>query len=175
MRAYCGIIRDMWIQIILSILLAVVAVRVIMYAARHDLVPVLTPGEDFVVRMPRIYLLVGVVLFILAGSFVLSMIVWSSAEPMAVVGTAAVAVIGLWFVLRGAVWRIEVHRKYLIFVSVIGVKRLVHYEDIESARLGKKGLSLTTLIRTYKANAHAVYLEDFLQRLADERVPVYRD
>lgn len=165
----------MWIQIILSILLAVVAVRVLMYAAGHDPVPVLGEEEDFVVRMPRTYRLLGIVLFILAGSFVLSMIVWNSAELMPIIGTAAVAAVGLWFILRGAVWRVEVRGKYLILVSMFGVKHLVHYDDIETARVGNKGLSLTTLLRTYKISSNAIYFENLLSRLADNRVPIYRE
>lgn len=164
----------MWLQIVLSVLLAVVAVRVIMYAARHDLVPVVGPDEDFVVRMPRLYALIGIVLFILAGSFTLSMIVWNTLDVWAIAGTIAVGFAGMWFVLRGAVWRVEVHKKYLIFVSMFGVKRLVHYDDIETARLTAKGLAVTTLLKTYNVSPRAVYLENFMQKLADENVPVHR-
>lgn len=165
----------MWIQIVLSVLLAVVAVRVLVYAAKHELVPIIGPGEDFVVRMPRIFLLIGVVLLILAVGFTLSLIVWQNADAWAITGTAGVGVVGLWFILRGRVWKIEVKEKYMIFVSMLGVKRLVHYEDIESAHLSDKGLTLTTLLKTYKISVRAVYLENLLERLADNMVPVYRD
>lgn len=165
----------MWIQIILSILLAVVAVRVISYAARHELVPAIGPSEDFTVRMPRTYLLVGIVLLLLACSFTLSMIVWRAAEILPICGTVAVGLVGLWFVLTGGVWRIEVRRRYLIAVSALGVKRLVHYDDIETARVTAKGLILATPLKAFKVSLKAIYVEDLLHRLADEHVPVHRD
>lgn len=165
----------MWIQIVLSVLLAVVAVRVLVYAARHELVPVVGSGEDFVVRMPRIFLLVGIVLVILAVGFTLSLIVWQTTDVWAIAGTAAVGIVALWFILRGGVWKIEVKPKYMIFVSMVGVKRLVHYDDIGSAHLSSKGLTLTTLLKTYKISPRALYLENMLETLADNKVPVYRD
>lgn len=164
----------MWLQIVFSALLAIVAVRFVMFTSKSEMVRVLADGQDFSVRYPRLYLSIAVVLYLVMASVVLSLIVWSDPDILGIVAACALGAVGTIYLLRALVWRVEVRRDYLIFVSSLGVKRLVHYEDISSAQLESRSLEIRTPIKTFKMSARVIYLEDLLFALADHGVPVYR-
>lgn len=165
----------MWLQIVFSSLLAIVAIRFVVFTSRNEMVRALVAGEDFSVRYPRMYLSIAVVLYLVMASIVLSLIIWSTADVLGIAVAVALGLVGTAYLLRALVWRVDVQHEYLIFISSLGVKRLVHYEDISSARLGRRALEIRTPIKTFKASARVVYLEDLLFALADHGVPVYRE
>lgn len=165
----------MWLQIILSIILAAAALQFIIYAARHELVPVLSDRQNFTVHNPRVVLWTSIVLFALAGSFVLSMLIWHEWHPAGIAATGCLLAAGLYAWLLARVWRIEVKSGYLVCVSAFGVKRLVHYEDIKRATVSPARIVLDTPVKTFKMSAHVVYGEDLLTQLADHHVPIFRE
>lgn len=165
----------MWLQIILSIILAAAALQFILYAARHELVPVLKDRQNFVVRNPRVVLLISIVLFALAGSFVLSMLIWQEWNFAGLAATGALLAAGVYSWLLARVWHIEVRPEYLVCVSTLGVKRLVHFEDIESAVVSASRIVLHTPVKTFKMSSRVMYGEDLLSQLGTHHVPIYRD
>lgn len=146
-----------------------------LYAARQERVRAINWGEDFTVRYPRVYVWIAVVLFALTGSVVLSIIIWRDANVAGICISSILLTSAVVFLLRGLVWHIDVKDKYMICVSSVGTKRLVHYEDIEQARVTKKEIILITPVKTIKMSARVTYAEDMLQKLSDSHVPIYRD
>ncbi|MBD5559578.1 MAG: hypothetical protein HDQ87_04350 [Clostridia bacterium] len=165
----------MWLQIVLSIILAAAALQFVFYAARHELVPVLQDRQDFTVRYPRLTLWIAVVLLALAGSLLLSMLIWHSADAANILVSALLAAAAIYALLLALVWRIEVKDRYLTCVSAVGVKRLVHYEDIEGARITRYLLIIRTPVKTFRMTNQVIYGEDLLRMLADHHVPITRD
>lgn len=165
----------MWLQIVLSVLLAVVAIRFLMYISSHERVRALQENEDFSVRYPRSYLWISIVLYALASSVVLSLVIWQSTD---FAGIAAAVVLGgaatLYF-LRAQIWRIDVRSKYLIFVSLFGVKRLVHFDDIVSCTVYKRAIVVESLLKSFRISRQCIYTENFLDVLSLNHVPVHRD
>lgn len=166
--------RPMWTQIILSILLAAAAIQFLFYAAKQERVRIINWGEDFTVRYPRVYLWISVVLFALTGSLVLSMIIWHEANAAGIIISAALFAAAVFFLLRALIWHVDVRHKYMICVSTLGIKHLVHYEDIEEAVITKKDIVIKTPIKSFKMSSRVIYGEDMLQKLADAHVPIRR-
>lgn len=165
----------MWLQILLSTILAAAALQFVFYAARHELVPVLHDHTRFTVRYPRLTMWIAVVLLALAASFILSMIIWQSASILGILLSLLLLTPAVYALLLALVWRIEVREKHLICISALGVKRLVHYDDIEGACVTKYLLLLDTPIKTFRMSNRVLYAENMLQILSDHHVPVTRN
>lgn len=165
----------MWLQIILSTILAAAALQFVFFAARHELVPVLHDRRDFTVRYPRLALWIAIVLLALIGSLVLSMIIWHAVSVAGLVISSLLLGVAVYALLLGLVWRIEVRDKYLICVSAVGVKRIVHYDDIEGALVTKYLLIIRTPVKAFRMTNQVIYGENLLQMLADHHVPIRRD
>ena len=165
----------MWLQIVLSIVLAAAALQFVFYAARHELVPVLHNTRDFTVRYPRFTLWVAVVLLALTASLVLSMVIWQSISSGSIFISSLLLAAALYGLLLALVWRIDVNEKHLLCRSALGTKRLIHYEDIEAAVVTKHLVLLQTPIKTFRMSNQVLYVENMLQMLADHNVPITRD
>lgn len=164
----------MWLQIVLSLILAAAALQFVFYAARHELVPVLHDRRDFTVRYPRLALWIAVVLLALTASLVLSMIIWKSWSALSILISALLLSVALFALLLALVWRLEVREQYLISVSAIGIKRIIHYEDIEGAIVTRYMLTIRTPVKTLRMYNQVLYAEYLLQMLSDHNVPITR-
>lgn len=164
----------MWLQIILSTILAAAALQFVFYAARHELVPVLRNSRDFTVRYPRLALWIAVVLLALTGSIALSMIIWKALSAASLLISSVLLAVAIYALLLALVWRIQVREQSLICVSAFGVKRIVHYEDIEGAVVTKYMLIIRTPVKNFRMTNQVIYGENLLQMLADHHVPITR-
>lgn len=164
----------MWIQIVFSIILAAAALQFIFFAARHEMVPVLNAHEDFMVRYPRVVFWTALVLFALAASLVLSMIVWRRTDAFSILASALLLAVAIYALLLACVWRIDVKENYLICVSALAVKRIVHYDDIETTVITKYFISIKTPVKTFQMSNRVIYGENLLSRLAEHHVPIDR-
>lgn len=165
----------MWLQIVLSTILAAAALQFVFYAARHELVPVLHDRRDFTVRYPRLALWIAVVLLALTASVVLSMVIWQAVSVGSLLISSLLLAVAVYALLLALVWRIEVREKRLICVSAVGSKRIVHYEDIERAVVTKYLLIIQTPVKSFRMTNQVIYGENLLQMLADHHVPITRD
>ncbi len=162
------------IKIVLTVLLVLAAINFILYAAKNERVRVIEIEKDFIVRYPLVYRLICVVFFLLVLVLALNMLVWQQLQPVALMLTIVLGVLGCPFLLISLVWKIKVQEEYIIYVSMFGVKKQIYYKDISRAILTKSSLTLVTTLKIYHFSPNVVYREYFLKKLALNDVEIER-
>lgn len=156
------------------IVLVAIAVHFVIYANKHDLVRVIDPHKDFIVRYPRIFLWLAIVFFSLFACVLLLALIWQSMDAIKIILLCVLAVFGLPVLLLALVWRIKVFDEYIITTSMFGVKKQVYYKDIKRVVVTKSSFFMETTIKKYKFSANIVYREEFLLRLSENNVEIER-
>lgn len=162
------------IEFVLTAVLLTAAVHFIIYASKHDYVPVIRIEDVFILRYPRVYLWACIVMFMFAFILIYNAVLSGTYVP-AQTGAAAVLVCaGIPLFLYAVVWKIRVYPEYIIFINQIGLKQQIYYKDIRRAVLTPASFLLDTTLKTYRFAAHITYLEYFLKRLNKNGVKIER-
>lgn len=164
-----------FIKIALAALFIVLVLRLIVYAAKNQRIPVLKDDEKtFIVRNPPVLTLCSIVYFIVVGAFVLYFIIWQNAEIYTVVLLCALVFIGVLFLLYSIVFKIKVNEESFVYVGMFGIKKQIYYKDVKEAIVTKYGVTLVTSLKKMRFAAYVIYREDLLRTLSENHVKITR-
>ncbi|MEG1657087.1 MAG: DUF6560 family protein [Christensenellaceae bacterium] len=161
-------------QLLLALVLLILAINFIIYAAKHELVKVIKKEDDFVLRYPRVHLWLSIVFFLLVFTIIATMIIYRQVAAYKIVLICVLCGVGMPFLLHALVWKIKVFAEYIIYTSMFGIKKQVYYKDIKKVIVTKYVFSMYTTLKTFQFNANVIYKEDFLIRLRDNGVKIDR-
>lgn len=163
------------IQIALAALFIVLAVRLIMFVAKNQRIPILIKeNEPFTVRYSPAFLLAAVLFFMVFGGLVLWNFVWQNINLLSIILMCILGVIGLFMLLLSLVFKIQVFPEYLIYTNIFRVKKQIYYKDIKEVHVFKHGIIMRTTLKRYQFSSYLIYRENLLKRLSENRVKVKR-
>ncbi len=162
------------LSIVLTVVLAIMSAHYFVLSMRLERVPIPDEAKEFTVRYPRSYFWLFWMFFLPISSVLLSLLLSQKTLWQTLLMCGVLLVIGIPFLLKGVVWKIVVRKSGLLYVSMLGVKRNIAYEDIEGVLVTPGKIVLRTQIGKFSFSAILPYKEAFLRILARHGIPVTR-